>query len=102
MTGSITSASGLGIALVWTPTPSLRSAEPSPGRVRTTPTGYLGSSQKKEYVVSGVCVGSSPRHAISTERAAFIKHGHFNLVNLVSLEFICVSRVAFLKIKPDV
>lgn len=44
--------------------PASQELTPALGRVRTTPTGYLGSCRKKERMVSGVCMGSSPYHAI--------------------------------------
>lgn len=70
------------------------SSDPSPGRVRTTPIGYLGCSPKKEYVVSGVCVVSpalfpSPGFLGAT-REHCIKRGHllFGLIWLIGIIYV--------------
>ena len=82
MIGSITPAPGLGVVLVPTPTPSMPSADPSSGRVRIPPTGYLGLCQKKKHMVSSVCMGSSPCRAVLIHPRVLhlLYTGTFNLV----------------------
>lgn len=74
-----------GVALARTPTASMPVLTPPLGRDRMTPTDYLSSCQKKEHLVSRVCVGSSPYHAVMVHPRVLhsLNTGIFNLVSFV-------------------